>query len=111
RLRQLMLNLVDNAIKYTPEGGKVTLSLVRVNGNANFVVEDTGIGIPENDLASIFDRFYRIDKSRSRQPDGLGLGLSISKWIAEAHGGSLMVESNVGKGSKFTVVLPAISVS
>lgn len=109
RLRQLMLNLVDNAIKYTPEGGRVTLSLERVNGNANFVVEDTGIGIPEKDLANIFDRFYRVDKSRSRQIDGLGLGLSISKWIAEAHGGQLLVESEVGKGSKFTVILPAAS--
>ncbi len=111
RLRQLMLNLVDNAIKYTPEGGKVTLSLARTNGSAYFAVEDTGIGIPEKDLSRIFDRFYRVDKSRSRQTDGLGLGLSISKWIAEAHGGSLLVESVVGKGTKFTVVLPAISVS
>lgn len=106
RLRQLMLNLVDNAIKYTPEGGKVTLSLERGNGNANFTVEDTGIGIPEKDLDKIFDRFYRVDKSRSRLPDGLGLGLPISKWVAEAHGGRLLVESKAGVGSKFTVVLP-----
>jgi two-component system OmpR family sensor kinase len=107
RLRQLMLNLVDNAIKYTPDGGKVTLSLERNNGSASFIVEDTGIGIPLNALDKIFNRFYRVDKSRSRLPDGLGLGLSISKWVAEAHGGKLLAESKVGKGSKFTVVLPA----
>jgi heavy metal sensor kinase len=109
RLRQLMLNLVDNAIKYTPNGGKVTLSLERNNGNASFMVEDTGIGIHPRHLGKIFDRFYRVDKSRSRLPDGLGLGLSISKWVAEAHGGELLAESKVGRGSKFTVVLPAIA--
>lgn len=107
RLRQLMLNLVDNAIKYTPEGGKVTLSLERMDGNASFTVEDTGIGIHEAELNKIFDRFYRVDKSRSRLPDGLGLGLSISKWVAEAHGGRLLAESRVGAGSKFTVILPS----
>jgi heavy metal sensor kinase len=109
RLRQLMLNLVDNAVKYTSGGGKVTLSLEMSDGNARFMVEDTGIGIPPKHLEKIFDRFYRIDKSRSRLPDGLGLGLSISKWVAEAHGGRLLVESKVGKGSKFTVILPAIA--
>ncbi len=109
RLRQLMLNLVDNAIKYTPEGGQVTLSLQRLNGDANFTVEDTGIGIPPRDIKRIFDRFYRVDKSRSRLPDGLGLGLSISKWVAEAHGGRLLAESRVGSGSRFTVILPAVS--
>ncbi len=107
RLRQLMLNLVDNAIKYTAEGGKVTLSLAKTDGSTSFTVDDTGIGIPEKDLRKIFDRFYRIDKSRSRLPDGLGLGLSISKWITEAHGGKILVESKVGKGTKFTVVLPS----
>lgn len=109
RLRQLMLNLVDNAIKYTPAGGKITLSLEKRDGEANFSVEDTGIGITPKDLKKIFDRFYRVDKSRSRLPDGLGLGLSISKWVAEAHGGRLLAESRVGSGSRFTVVLPAIS--
>ncbi len=108
RLRQLMLNLVDNAIKYTPEGGSVTLSLERQDCEANFSVEDTGIGIPPKELTRIFDRFYRVDKSRSRLPDGLGLGLSISKWVAEAHGGRLLAESRVGAGSKFIVILPAV---
>ncbi len=109
RLRQLMLNLVDNAIKYTPEGGKIRLSLERLGADARFIVEDTGIGIPPADLRKIFDRFYRVDKSRSRAPDGLGLGLSISKWVAEAHGGNLVAESRVGSGSRFTVVLPVAS--
>ncbi len=108
RLRQLMLNLIDNAIKYTPNGGHVTLRLERIDGEAHFSVEDTGIGIPPNELRKIFNRFYRVDKSRSRLPDGLGLGLSISKWVAEAHGGSLRAESEVGKGSRFTVVLPIL---
>jgi len=107
RLRQLILNLVSNAIKYTQDGGRVTLSLERNNGNARFVVEDNGVGIPKEDLDKIFDRFYRVDKSRSRLPDGLGLGLSISKWVVEAHGGKISAESEVGVGSRFTVLLPA----
>ncbi len=106
RLRQFILNLITNAINYTQEGGKVTLSLERSNRDVKFIVEDTGIGIPKNDLNKIFDRFYRVDKSRSRLPDGLGLGLSISKWVAEVHGGKLFAESEVGVGSKFTVILP-----
>ncbi len=106
RLRQLILNLITNAINYTPEGGKITLSLERSNGDAKFIVEDTGVGISKSDLDKIFDRFYRVDKSRSRLPDGLGLGLSISKWVAEAHGGKLLAESEVGMGSRFTVILP-----
>jgi len=106
RLRQLMLNLVDNAIKYTAEGGSVTLSLQRSDGHADFTVEDTGIGIGQEDVSKIFDRFYRVDKSRSRMTDGLGLGLSISKWVTEAHGGRISVESQPGRGTRFTVTLP-----
>ncbi|HEY9167787.1 MAG TPA: ATP-binding protein [Candidatus Kryptonia bacterium] len=107
KLRQLMLNLIDNAIKYTPSGGRVTLSLQAVDGCADFVVEDSGVGIASEDLAKIFDRFYRVDKSRSRLPAGLGLGLSIAKWVAEAHGGHITVESKSGVGSKFSVFIPA----
>jgi two-component system OmpR family sensor kinase len=106
RLRQLFLNLIDNAIKYTPEGGKVTLVLERQNGSAVFRVSDTGIGIPEADLPRIFDRFYRVDKARSREMGGTGLGLSIAKWIAELHRGTISVNSEVLKGSVFTVTLP-----
>ena len=106
RLRQLFLNLIDNAIKYTPDGGSVTLSVERRNGMALFEVEDTGIGIPPQDINRIFDRFYRVDKGRSRELGGAGLGLSIAKWIAELHRGSITVKSEPDKGSTFTVHLP-----
>jgi signal transduction histidine kinase len=106
RLRQLFLNLIDNAIKYTPDGGTVTLTMERRNGTAVFVVEDTGIGIPVEEQAKIFDRFYRVDKARSREMGGTGLGLSIAKWIAELHRGSISVQSEPQKGSVFTVHLP-----
>ncbi len=106
RLRQLFLNLIDNAIKYTPEGGTVTLTMERRNGTAVFVVEDTGIGIPAEEQAKIFDRFYRVDKARSREMGGTGLGLSIAKWIAELHRGTISVQSEPQRGSVFTVSLP-----
>jgi two-component system, OmpR family, sensor kinase len=106
RLRQLFLNLVDNAIKYTPEGGSVTLTARRQNGTALFQVHDTGIGIPAEETDKIFNRFYRVDKARSREQGGTGLGLSIAKWIAELHRGTITVSSEVNKGSTFTVTLP-----
>lgn len=105
RLRQLLLNLVDNAIKYTPSGGDVTLTLKRQAGWVQIGVADTGCGIPPEDRPHIFDRFYRADRSRTR-PGGAGLGLSIAKWVAEAHGGELEVESEVGQGTVFTLYLP-----
>jgi two-component system OmpR family sensor kinase len=106
RLKQLFLNLVDNAIKYTPEGGSVELSLSKKNAWAQFEVCDTGIGIPPENLSHIFDRFYRVDKARARAHGGSGLGLSIAKWIATAHGGSIRVKSQLGEGTTFTVTLP-----
>ncbi len=106
RLRQMFLNLIDNAIKYTPEGGAVSLSIERQNGAALFRVEDTGIGIPREDIAKVFDRFYRVDKARSREIGGTGLGLAIAKWIAELHRGRIGVTSEVDRGSVFTVELP-----
>jgi len=106
RLRQLFLNLLDNAIKYTPEQGTVELSLLRENGLAKVRVKDTGIGISPEEQKKIFNRFYRVDKARSREMGGTGLGLSISKWITEIHGGSISIESEVNKGSIFTVTLP-----
>ena len=106
RLRQLVLNLLDNAVKYTPEHGTISLSLVRENGSAKIVVKDNGIGIPAEDLSKIFDRFYRVEKGRSREMGGTGLGLSIVQWIAETHSGSVSVQSELNKGSIFTVFLP-----
>jgi two-component system, OmpR family, sensor kinase len=107
RLKQLLLNLVDNAIKYTQEG-EVVLSLWK-NESAREVqisVQDTGIGIPRDALPLLFRRFYRTDKARSRQLGGTGLGLAIVEWIAHAHGGSIEVESEEGKGSAFMITLP-----
>ena len=110
RLRQLLLNLVDNAIKYTPTGGDVTLTLRRDNGWVQVAVQDTGVGIAAEDLAHIFDRFYRADPSRTR-PGGSGLGLAIAQWIAQVHGGRIQVESRLGQGSRFTAWLPDASAS
>jgi heavy metal sensor kinase len=105
-LQRLFLILIDNAVKYTPASGRVSVALAVANGLTTVSVKDTGIGIADADLPHIFDRFYRVDKARSRQP-GAGLGLSIGRWIAEAHGGSIRVESRPGEGSTFEVVLPA----
>ena len=108
RLKQLVLILVDNAIKYTPSGGTVTLSLSKENGIAQIEVDDTGVGIPAEDLPLIFDRFYRVDKARSRNLGGSGLGLSIARWIAHAHRGDIRVKSTVGQGSSFFILLPIL---
>lgn len=105
-LLQLLLNLLDNAIKYTPAGGKVIASWSRRNGSALLSVRDSGIGISPEHLPHLFDRFYKIDTARSRQRGGVGLGLSICRWIAEAHGGSISVESAPDQGSTFSVSLP-----
>jgi heavy metal sensor kinase len=106
RIKQLLINLVDNAIKYTPQGGKVVLGLRRADGWAALTITDSGIGIPPQDLAHIFERFYRVDKARSRAAGGAGLGLSIVQWIVQAHGGRIDVQSEPGKGTTFTVWLP-----
>jgi signal transduction histidine kinase len=104
-LKQLLGNLVDNAVKYTPEHGTITLSLFRDGSWARLEVTDTGIGISSEHLPHIFDRFYRVDKARSRASGGTGLGLAIVKGIAEQHGGKVNVTSEPGKGSTFTVRL------
>jgi signal transduction histidine kinase len=110
RLRQLFLNLVTNAIKYTPRGGSVEITLSTAGNSAIFSVRDTGIGISAADLPHVFERFYRADRARSRTSErgGFGLGLAISQWIAEAHGGTISVRSRLGRGSTFTVTLPAV---
>jgi signal transduction histidine kinase len=105
RLKQLMLNLVENAIKYTASG-QICLSLQKREGQVGLSVSDTGLGISKEDLEHIFERFYRVDKARTREKGGTGLGLSIVDWIVKAHGGYVEVQSEVGKGSTFTVWLP-----
>jgi len=110
RIRQLLLNLITNAIKYTPAGGKISLALVDQGGTVALMVGDTGIGIASADLPHIFDRFWRAEFSRDRSGarPGTGLGLAITKWIAEAHGGTIVVQSRVGRGTVFTVTLPRV---
>ncbi|HEX9017108.1 MAG TPA: ATP-binding protein, partial [Chloroflexota bacterium] len=106
RVKQLLLILIDNAVRYTPEGGEVRLGLRRDGGEAVVTVADTGIGIASEDLPYIFERFYRADKARSRAQGGTGLGLSIARWIVDRHGGAISVESTPEKGSTFRVRLP-----
>ncbi len=104
-LRRLLLIVIDNAVKYTPEG-EITVRLLSANGNPQVQVIDTGIGIPQGDLARVFERFYRADKSRSRDSGGAGLGLSIAKWIAEVHQGTIEARSEQDRGSTFILTLP-----
>ena len=106
KLQQVIYNVIDNAIKYTPRGGSVQASLIRSGRRAIIRVTDTGIGIPQADLPHVFDRFYRVDKARSRATGGTGLGLSIVKQIVALHGGTITAESEEGKGSTFTIDLP-----
>ena len=109
-LRQVLSNLIDNAVKYTPPGGRVTIS-GRVDGAVVLCdVTDTGPGIAPEHQSRVFERFYRVDKARSRELGGTGLGLSIVKHLTQAMGGSVEVKSQVGQGSTFTVRLPAAGV-
>lgn len=108
QMEQVFLNLVDNAIKYTPRGGRVSVVAEQNGEELKVMVSDTGIGIPQQDLPRIFERFYRVDRARSRQTGGTGLGLSIVKHIVESHGGHVTVDSELNCGSTFTVRLPAI---
>lgn len=114
RLGQIMINLLSNGINYTPEGGKVRVKAMSIAGDnqeaekIRIVISDTGIGIPKKDLPRIFERFYRVDKARSRSSGGTGLGLSIVKHLVELHKGTIRVESDLGIGSKFIIELPVI---
>ena len=108
-LHQLFANLIENAIKYTPEGGKITVTMNVKPETVEVSVQDTGMGIPERALPHIFKRFYRVDQSRSREPGGSGLGLSICHFIIEAHHGTIKVESEVNQGSRFNVSFPLLS--
>jgi two-component system phosphate regulon sensor histidine kinase PhoR len=106
KLIQVLINMLDNAIKYTPDHGKIGLEVRQAGDAIEISVSDTGIGIPKKDLSRIFERFYRVDQARSRELGGTGLGLSIVKHIIEAHGGKVSVESELGKGSRFVLTLP-----
>ena len=108
RLEQALINLLDNAVKFNRPGGEVVVEAGRLNGRGRIVVADTGIGIPSEDLPRIFERFYRVDKARSREVGGTGLGLSIVKHVVENMGGSVSAASQLGKGSTFTLVLPRL---
>ncbi len=108
KLEQLFLNLLENAIRYTPSGGSISASIVREDKTAVITVKDTGIGISKEHISHLFERFYRVDKARSRAEGGAGLGLSICKYIAEVHKGKIEVESQLGKGSTFSVSLPLV---
>jgi two-component system, OmpR family, phosphate regulon sensor histidine kinase PhoR len=105
-LERLLTNLLDNALKYNRPDGQVTVRLRREGGQAVIEVSDTGIGIPQEALARIFERFYRVDKGRAREEGGTGLGLAIVKHVAQSHGGQVEVDSRIGRGSTFRVRLP-----
>lgn len=106
RLKQVFVNLIDNAIKFNKDGGKITLKTALLKDSLEITVQDTGLGIPPQDLPRIFERFYRVDKMRSKDSGGTGLGLSIVKHILEAHSGTIICESKPGQGSTFRVFLP-----
>jgi len=105
-LKTLAFNILSNAIRYTPNGGQITVSLLKKGSTAVLSISDTGVGIPRDDLPFIFEKFYRVDKARSRLEGGSGLGLAICKHIVEVHGGRIEVESQVGEGTTFYVYLP-----
>jgi signal transduction histidine kinase len=111
RLAQLLYILLDNAIKYTPVGGEVKLFVSIEGSQLCITIQDSGIGIKQEDYQRIFERFYRSDKSRSRQMGGHGLGLSIAKWIVETHKGTITVSSEIGKGSIFRIQIPHVPVT
>src|SRR5688500_5229018 len=107
RVHQVLFNLVDNAVRFTPTGGSVTVSARRRNGSVEVAVSDTGAGIPPEHLPRLFERFYRADPARGRGEGGTGIGLAIARSVVEAHGGQIRAESRPGHGSIFTFDLPA----
>ena len=106
RIEQILINITSNAIKYTPDGGRISLRLHDLGDRAEITITDNGVGIPEEDIPHLFERFYRVEKARSSDKGGTGLGLAIAKEFAVAHGGDIRVSSIVGKGTTFTVTLP-----
>ncbi|RMH31603.1 MAG: ATP-binding protein [Nitrospirae bacterium] len=106
QIKQLLINLLDNAIQYTPRGGKIDVRLYPDRDSVRIDIEDTGSGIPAEHLPYVFDRFYRVDASRDRNSGCAGLGLAIAKDIVDAHGGTISVDSLVGQGTTFSIILP-----
>ncbi len=106
KLNQVIYNLMENAVKYTQAGGQIKVTLQRQGRDARLTVTDNGPGIPKENMSHIFDRFYRVDKARSREKGGTGLGLSIVHQLVLLHGGAIRVESEEGKGASFIVELP-----
>ena len=107
-IKQCMLNLISNAVKYTPEGGKISISIEYIRDEVILHVSDNGIGIPAKDIPHIFERFYRVDKSRDKKTGGMGIGLAISQAIVHAHHGTIEVSSKLGQGTAFTITLPVV---
>ena len=108
-IEQVLLNIISNAIKYTPENGKIGVKVEQIGDNVEILVKDNGIGIPKSDLPRIFERFYRVDKARSREMGGTGLGLSIAKTMIEANGGTIKIDSDVGKGTEVRIKLKVLA--
>jgi signal transduction histidine kinase len=106
RVHQVLFNLLDNAVRFTPIGGRVTVTASPHNGSIDVAVADTGPGISAEDLSRVFERFYRVDESRSRDDGGTGIGLAIARSVVEAHGGRIWADSEPGRGSTFTFELP-----
>lgn len=108
RIEQVVINILSNSVKYTPEGGKIDVSVTSPDGKIAIRVSDNGIGVPQEDLSHIFERFYRVEKSRTSETGGTGLGLAIARELIEAHGGTIEMQSNLGEGSTVTITLPAV---
>jgi two-component system sensor histidine kinase VicK len=106
RVEQVLMNVITNAVKYTPEGGVIDITAAVNGGTAEVKISDTGVGIPEEDMPHVFDRFYRVDKARSRESGGTGLGLSIAREIIVRHGGDISMRSVPGEGTQVTITLP-----
>ena len=111
QLHQLFRNLIGNAIKYTPNGGAITVNAKTMNTQLSIDIQDNGYGIPSSDLPFIFDRFYRVRSGKAGEIEGNGLGLAIVKSVVEQHDGQISVESELGKGTRFSMNLPLISTS